>query len=82
MLRNGKGMADGMFTLRKLVEKRLEVQGGMALGFVDLEKADDTVLRDGDGDTEVDESARSTNQVCGRDVQGNEGKSFDRSWDV
>ena len=29
---------NGMFTLRELVWKRLEVQGEMALGFVDLEK--------------------------------------------
>ena len=41
----GMGMTDGMFTLRQLVEKRLEVQDEMALGFVDLEKANDIVLR-------------------------------------
>ena len=35
-----------MFMLRQLVEKRLEVQGEMALGFVDLEKAYDTVPRE------------------------------------
>jgi len=35
-----------MFVLRKLVENRLEVQGEMALGYVDLEKACDTVLRE------------------------------------
>ena len=28
-----------------MVEKRLEVQGGMVMGFVDLEKAFDTVPR-------------------------------------
>ena len=28
--------------LRQMVEKRLDVQGSMALGFVDLEKAFDT----------------------------------------
>ena len=44
-LRKGRGMTDGMFTLRQLVEKRLEVQDEMALGFVDLEKANDIVLR-------------------------------------
>ena len=44
--RKGRGMTDGMFTLRQLVEKRLEVQGEMALGFVGLEKADDTVPRE------------------------------------
>ena len=41
----GRGTADGMNVLRQMVEKRLEVQGSMALGFVDLEKAFDTVLR-------------------------------------
>ena len=30
----------------EVVEKKLEVQGEMALGFVDLEKAYDTVLRE------------------------------------
>ena len=34
-----------MFTLRGVVEKRLEVQGEMALGLLDLEKAYDTVPR-------------------------------------
>ena len=37
---------DGMFTLKQLVEKRLEVQGEMILGFVDLEKSYDTVPRE------------------------------------
>ena len=32
-------MADGMFTLRHLVEKRLGGQENVALGFIDLEKA-------------------------------------------
>ena len=41
--RKGRGSADGMYVLRQMVEKRLEVQGSMALGFVDLEKAFDTV---------------------------------------
>ena len=44
--RNGRGTADGMYVLRQMVEKRLEVQGSMALGFVDLEKAFDTVPRE------------------------------------
>ena len=35
-----------MYVLRQMVEKRLEVQGGMALGFIDLEKAFDTVPRE------------------------------------
>ena len=44
--RRGKGTVDGMFTLRQLVEKKLEEQENMALGFIDLEKAYDTVPRD------------------------------------
>ena len=36
----------GKFTLRQLVEKRLEVQAEMALGFVDLEKAYNTVPKE------------------------------------
>ena len=43
--RKGRGTTDGMFSLRQLVEKRLERQGHMALAFVDLEKAFDTVPR-------------------------------------
>ena len=39
-------MTDGMFVLRQMVEKRLEMQGRMAVGFVDLEKAYDTVPRE------------------------------------
>ena len=31
-----KGTTDGMFALRQLVEERLEMQGRMAIGFVDL----------------------------------------------
>ena len=44
--RNVRGTTDGMFVLRQLVEKRLEVQCEMALGFLDLEKAYDIVLRE------------------------------------
>ena len=36
----------GTYVLRQMVEKRLDVQGSMALGFVDLEKAFDTVPRE------------------------------------
>ena len=43
--RKGRGTTDGMFSLRQLVEKRSEKQGQMALAFVDLEKAFDTVPR-------------------------------------
>ena len=44
--RRGRGTADGMFTLRQLMEKKLEEHENMAQGFIDLEKAYDTVLRD------------------------------------
>ena len=43
--RKGRGTTDGMFSLRQLVEKRLEKQGQMALAFVDIEKTFDTVPR-------------------------------------
>ena len=41
--RKGRGTADGMYVLKQMVEMRLKVQGSMALGFDDLEKAFDTV---------------------------------------
>ena len=44
--RKGRGTTDGMFALRQLAVKRLEMQGRMAVGFVDLEKAYDTVPRE------------------------------------
>ena len=44
--RKGRGTADGMYVLRQMVDKRLEVQGSMAMGFVDLEKDFDTVPRE------------------------------------
>ena len=44
--RKGRGTADGIYVLRQIVEKRLEVQGSTALGFIDLEKALDTVPRE------------------------------------
>ena len=34
--RKGRGMTGGMFALRQLVVKRLEMQGRMAVGFADL----------------------------------------------
>ena len=43
--RKGRGTADGMYVLRQMVDERLEVHGSMALVFVDLEKAFDTVPR-------------------------------------
>ena len=42
----GRGTADGMYVLRQMVKKILEIQGSMAPGFVDLEKAFDTVPRE------------------------------------
>ena len=35
-----------MYVLRQMVEKRLELQVSLALGFVDLERAYDTVPRE------------------------------------
>ena len=35
-IQKGKMRTDGMFALRQLVEKRLEMQGRMVVGFVDL----------------------------------------------
>ena len=35
-IQKGKRRTDGMFALRQLVEKRFEMQGRMAVGFVDL----------------------------------------------
>ena len=37
---------DGMFALRQLREKRLDMQGRMAVGYVETEKAYDTVPRE------------------------------------
>ena len=44
--RKGRGTTEGMYVLRQMLEKRLEVQGSMALGFIELEKAFDTVPRE------------------------------------
>ena len=41
-----RGTTDGIYVLRQMAEKRLEVLGSMALGFVDMEKAFDTVPRE------------------------------------
>ena len=43
--RKGRGTTDGMFSLRQLIENRLEKEGHIALAFVDLEKAFATVPR-------------------------------------
>ena len=42
--RKGRGTSNGMYVLIQMVEKRLE--GSMALGFVDLEKAFHTIPRE------------------------------------
>ena len=44
--KNGRGAFGGIFVLRQILETRLEMQGRMAVGFVDLEKAHDTVPRE------------------------------------
>ena len=44
--RKWRGTSDGICVLRQMVEKRLELQGSMALGFVDLAKAFDTAPRE------------------------------------
>ena len=44
--RKGRGTTDGMFALRQMVEEKLEMQGRMAVGFVGLKKAYDTVPRE------------------------------------
>ena len=44
--RKGRGTADGMSVLRQMVKTRLEKHGSMAPGFIDLEKAFDTVPRE------------------------------------
>ena len=46
VFRKGRGTADGMYVQIQMVKKRLEVQGSVALGFVHLEKAFDTVPRE------------------------------------
>ena len=45
-IRKDRGTKDVMFTLRQLVKKRWEVKGEMAFGFLDLEKAYETVVRE------------------------------------
>ena len=44
--RNSRRDVSCTYVLRQMVEKRLEVQDNMALGFIDLEKAFDTVPRE------------------------------------
>ena len=42
----GGGTDDGLFTIRQIIEKRRELSKDVAFGFVDLEKAFDTVPRE------------------------------------
>ena len=44
--RKGRGMDDGLFIIRQIIEKRREFRKDVTFGFVDLEKAFDTVLRE------------------------------------
>ena len=39
VFRKGRGTTDGMFAVRLLVEKKLEGQEDMTIGFIDLEKS-------------------------------------------
>ena len=57
--RKGRGTEDGMYALRHMVGKRLEVQSSMAHGFVDLNKAFDTVYPERWRRYTVDRSTRS-----------------------
>ena len=41
--RKRRGTADGMYDLRHMVEKILEIQSSIGVGFIDLAKAFDTV---------------------------------------
>ena len=77
--RKGRGMMDGMFTLRQLVDKRLEVQGGDGIGICGSgEGRWHCPKRVDDGDTEMDGSAGSRSEVGGRDVQTRERR--EESW--
>ena len=44
--RKGRGMDDGLFTIRQIIEKRRAFRKDVEFGFVDLEKAFDTVPRE------------------------------------
>ena len=44
--RKGRCTSDGMYVLRQMVEKRLEVRGSLGLVFDDLERAYDTIPRE------------------------------------
>ena len=66
--RKGRGTTDGLFTLRQFVERKLEKQGSMCIGFVDLEKAFDSVKRNGDGNVALAGCARSRGQDGGGNI--------------
>ena len=42
-VRKGRGTTGGMFALRQMVDKRLKMQGRMAVGLLDLENTYDTI---------------------------------------
>ena len=42
----GRGTADGLHALRQMIDRIMYVQRSMALAFVDLEKAFDTVPKE------------------------------------
>ena len=44
--RKGRGTDDGLFAIRQIIEKRRAFRKDVAFGFVDLEKAFDTVPRE------------------------------------
>ena len=44
--RKGRGTDGGLFAIRQNIEKRRDFRKNIAFGFVDLEKAIDTVPRD------------------------------------
>ncbi len=50
------------------MEKKLEKQGSICIGFVDLEKAFDSVKRNGDGNVALAGSARSRGQDGGGNI--------------
>ena len=44
--RKGRGTVDGLFTIRQIIEKSKSFKKDIAFGFVDLEKAFDSVPRE------------------------------------
>ena len=66
--RQGRGTTDGMFALGQLMEKKLEGQEDMAVRFIDLEKAYDTIQRELTMATLRWRGPRGGGQGCGGDV--------------